>query len=49
VPNVIFLEGVTMRSTPLELTGYYGGADQYVGSMRIHILLRHELVDHPGR
>jgi beta-1,2-mannosidase len=49
VPNVIFLEGVTMPSTPLELTGYYGGADQYIGGMRIHISLRGELVDHPGR
>jgi predicted GH43/DUF377 family glycosyl hydrolase len=49
VPNVIFLEGVTMGSQELELTGYYGAADRYVGGMRIHILLRHELVDHPGR
>jgi predicted GH43/DUF377 family glycosyl hydrolase len=40
VPNVIFLEGVTMESTQqpeLTLTGYYGGADQYIGGMRIHI------------
>ncbi len=41
VPNVIFLEGVTARSPdPLELTGYYGGADLYVGAMRIRIGLR---------
>jgi len=40
VPNVIFLEGVTARSgDPLELTGYYGGADRYVGAMRIRISL----------
>ena len=38
VPNVIFLEGATMRAAqPLELTGYYGGADQYIGGMRIRI------------
>jgi predicted GH43/DUF377 family glycosyl hydrolase/D-alanyl-D-alanine dipeptidase len=42
VPNVIFLEGVTARATsrtgdPLDLTGYYGGADRYVGAMRIRI------------
>jgi predicted GH43/DUF377 family glycosyl hydrolase len=40
VPNVIFLEGLTARtSDPLDLTGYYGGADQYVGAMRLHIKL----------
>jgi predicted GH43/DUF377 family glycosyl hydrolase len=38
VPNVIFLEGATARSSdPLDLTGYYGGADQYTGAMRIRI------------
>ncbi|MGA2593284.1 MAG: family 43 glycosylhydrolase [Bryobacteraceae bacterium] len=38
VPNVIFLEGDTTRSTePLEVTGYYGGADEYTGAMRIRI------------
>ena len=40
VPNVIFLEGATMHAAPLhELTGYYGGADQYIGGMRIRIAL----------
>jgi len=38
VPNVIFLEGVTGRTSgALDLTGYYGGADRYVGAMRIQI------------
>ena len=38
VPNVIFLEGATARSgDPLDLTGYYGGADRYTGAMRIRI------------
>jgi len=38
VPNVIFLEGATARpADPLDLTGYYGGADQYIGGMRIRI------------
>ena len=38
VPNVIFLEGVTERdASPLDLTGYYGGADQYIGAMHIQI------------
>lgn len=41
VPNVIFLEGVTARSNdPLDLTGYYGGADRYTGAMRIRIAVR---------
>jgi len=41
VPNVIFLEGATARSgDPLDLTGYYGGADQYTGAMRIQIKLQ---------
>jgi predicted GH43/DUF377 family glycosyl hydrolase len=40
VPNVIFLEGVTTGSgNPLDLTGYYGGADQYVGAAHIRITL----------
>ena len=38
--NVIFLEGATARSgDPLDLTGYYGGTDQYTGAMRIRIKL----------
>jgi predicted GH43/DUF377 family glycosyl hydrolase len=38
VPNVIFLEGaIGRKQDPLDLTGYYGGADQYIGAMRIHI------------
>ena len=38
VPNVIFLEGATARpEDPLDLTGYYGGADRYTGAMRIRI------------
>ena len=41
VPNVIFLEGaVASPSDPLDLTGYYGAADRYVGAMRIRIKLR---------
>lgn len=41
VPNVIFLEGAAARSgDPLELTGYYGAADQYTGAMRIRISVR---------
>ncbi|MGC9948063.1 MAG: family 43 glycosylhydrolase [Bryobacteraceae bacterium] len=41
VPNVIFLEGATARSgDPLDLTGYYGGADQYTGAMRVRIRVR---------
>jgi len=41
VPNVIFLEGVTAAAgAPLDLTGYYGGADQYIGAMRIRIAIR---------
>lgn len=38
VPNVIFLEGAVVNSRAagnLELTGYYGGADKYLGGMRI--------------
>jgi predicted GH43/DUF377 family glycosyl hydrolase len=38
VPNVIFLEGATARTgDALDLTGYYGAADQYTGAMRIRI------------
>jgi predicted GH43/DUF377 family glycosyl hydrolase len=41
VPNVIFLEGATARTgDALDLTGYYGGADQYTGAMRIRIGVR---------
>ncbi|HXM42060.1 MAG TPA: glycoside hydrolase family 130 protein [Bryobacteraceae bacterium] len=41
VPNVIFLEGAAARSDdPLDLTGYYGGADRYTGAMRIRIGVR---------
>jgi predicted GH43/DUF377 family glycosyl hydrolase len=43
VPNVIFLEGAVSSTPPnagkLELLGYYGAADKYIGGMRIHILL----------
>jgi beta-1,2-mannosidase len=43
VPNVIFLEGaVANAGTPgntLDLTGYYGAADKYIGSLQIHISL----------
>jgi beta-1,2-mannosidase len=40
VPNVIFLEGavaVSRSAGKLELIGYYGGADKYIGSMKIHV------------
>lgn len=40
VPNVIFLEGAVVdaeRGGDLDLTGYYGAADKYLGGMRIHI------------
>ncbi|MGA2576013.1 MAG: glycoside hydrolase family 130 protein [Bryobacteraceae bacterium] len=41
VPNVIFLEGATARAEdPLDLTGYYGGADRYTGAMSIRIGVR---------
>lgn len=41
VPNVIFLEGATARTAdPLEVTGYYGGADQVIGAMRMRITVR---------
>jgi len=46
VPNVIFLEGAVSTMPPnagtLELLGYYGGADKYIGGMRIHISLDHK-------
>jgi predicted GH43/DUF377 family glycosyl hydrolase len=38
VPNVIFLEGV-VGELP-NVTGYYGAADEYVGAMRISIVIR---------
>lgn len=44
VPNVIFLEGA-VASGPItgtrrfELVGYYGGADKYIGAMRIGVSL----------
>jgi predicted GH43/DUF377 family glycosyl hydrolase len=40
VPNVIFLEGAVPTSLAkhaLELTGYYGAADKYVGAMKVHV------------
>ncbi len=45
VPNVIFLEGAVPRSNTaaantLELTGYYGAADKYIGSLKIAVSLR---------
>ena len=41
VPNVIFLEGATPRAgNPLDLTGYYGGADRYTGAVRIRVGIR---------
>jgi predicted GH43/DUF377 family glycosyl hydrolase len=43
VPNVIFLEGAVPRETSagdaLDLIGYYGAADKYIGGLNIHILL----------
>ena len=41
-PNVIFLEGAIVDSSSanknrLELTGYYGAADKYIGALRILI------------
>ena len=43
VPNVIFLEGAietgNTNGKNLDVTGYYGGADKYVGGLRIKILL----------
>jgi predicted GH43/DUF377 family glycosyl hydrolase len=41
VPKVIFLEGaVAGAADALDLIGYYGAADQYVGAMRIRLKLR---------
>jgi predicted GH43/DUF377 family glycosyl hydrolase len=40
VPNVIFLEGAVMKVAAhdrLELTGYYGAADKFVGALNIRI------------
>lgn len=40
VPNVIFLEGAVAdlnAAGTLDLTGYYGGADKYLGGMKIRI------------
>ncbi len=42
VPNVIFLEGAVAKSErtddrTLELTGYYGAADKYIGALNIRI------------
>jgi beta-1,2-mannosidase len=41
VPNVMFLEGAVLNggsaSGGLELTGYYGAADKYIGGLRIQI------------
>ncbi len=43
VPNVIFLEGAVQNIAPsdstLDFTGYYGGADKYVGGLRISVQL----------
>lgn len=44
VPNVIFLEGALQNSSSaraLDFTGYYGGADKYVGALRITVRLPH--------
>jgi len=40
VPNVIFLEGAVENNGSLDLTGYYGAADKYIGAMRLRIQLR---------
>ena len=37
VPNVIFLEGAVPDKSKLDLTGYYGAADKYIGALRIRI------------
>jgi predicted GH43/DUF377 family glycosyl hydrolase len=41
VPNVIFLEGATLRATTeshgLQLVGYYGAADKRIGALNIRI------------
>ncbi len=43
VPNVIFLEGAIEKKVTadaVELTGYYGAADKYIGVARIDVRLR---------
>lgn len=40
VPNVIFLEGAVANGSKLDLTGYYGAADKYVGALHIRIQLQ---------
>ncbi len=44
VPNVIFLEGAVAKRTgstnSLELTGYYGAADKYIGALTMTISLQ---------
>jgi predicted GH43/DUF377 family glycosyl hydrolase len=42
VPNVIFLEGAAPNPHPaagnlLDLIGYYGAADKYIGGLRLQI------------
>ena len=42
VPNVIFLEGAITQPNPtghngLNLIGYYGAADKFIGGARIHV------------
>jgi predicted GH43/DUF377 family glycosyl hydrolase len=42
VPNVIFLEGAVVyfnKENRLAISGYYGGADKYVGAMDIRVRL----------
>jgi predicted GH43/DUF377 family glycosyl hydrolase len=44
VPNVIFLEGALQNGSvagALDFTGFYGGADKYVGGLRITVRLPH--------
>jgi beta-1,2-mannosidase len=45
VPNVIFLEGAVAKGNitgkNLELLGYYGAADKYIGDLDISIILQH--------
>jgi predicted GH43/DUF377 family glycosyl hydrolase len=36
VPNVIFVEGA-VEDTEGQITAYYGGADKYIGAMKIKI------------
>ncbi len=40
VPNVIFLEGAVPNGSKLDLTGYYGAADKYVGALHLQISVR---------